>query len=199
MIFKIDCDIINDGNFGCDLKTKEGLEKTKETIQKTKVELTTLYEATLGVILATFGMFMKRYGLKGISIAKVLVQNLILNYDNGEFYITENIKQCANEAFFMAYKDITSLDDYNSETVATAEVLGAYHDFVMKYLNELFTVTQLEHSSIENQKERDRKKYLNIGAVHECVFDIINQCKELLHIEVTNDSVANKITAALNS
>ena len=189
-------------SFGCDLETNEGIAKTEQTLKKINTELVTLFETTLGTQLATFGTFMKRYGVSGISIAKIIVSNLVELYKNQVFFLTENVKECANAASYLLETGRATLEEYVPGLVKVNDTINSgvdyVSDFVMKYLNELFNNIESKiHSDGGSESEKEDKKLQNLFDVYECVFDIINQCEDLISKEHHRGRLIEKLQAGV--
>lgn len=169
-------------SIGCDLTTSEGISKTEAVFEKINHELIILFESTLGNQLATFGTFMGRYGASGVSIAKIIVSNLVGLYKDRRFVLTENVKECANAAYYMIENNKSTLEDYKPADKNSD--LNTYSTFVNKYLYELFgNIETKTHSDSESEKEKEFRKLQNLFDVYACVLDIINQCEDLISKE----------------
>lgn len=189
-------------SIGCDLTTNEGIAKTEQILKKINSELTTLFEATLGNQLATFGTFMKRYGVAGVTIAKIIVSNLVDLYKDKVFVLTENVKECANAASYLLDTGKSTLEEYAPGLVKVNDTiesnLNVASDFVMKYVNELFdNIKSKTHSDGDSEKEKEERKLQNLFEVYECVYDIINQCEDLIMKEHNRGKLVEKLQTGI--
>ena len=184
-------------SIGCGFNKLEEVEVLNKTLLEIKDNMVELFEIFIGTQYALFGTFMKRYGIGGINIVKNLLTYLKGIYVDGKpLYITENIKERANEVFYMIHQGKGNLDNYSSEK-AHAEI-GQYADFVMTYLKLISNnnVTLLTHSDVSNVKE---VQLLNLYKTYQGIVFVISQCKKLCNLEIESPEVLSVLDNALVS
>lgn len=188
-------------SIGCDIKTIEGLKLLNKILTEIEKDVIRLFEVFLGVYYGTFGSFMKRYGIAGLSISKMLLPSLIKEYENKSFIITHNIKEYANECFYMIYKDIMSLEGYTPELARSDEQggIGKFADFVMLYLESLSGLGVVEELVHSGKKAEDYLHYFNVVKVAECVYAILSQCLEIQNIDVNSKEISELFIKVLNN
>lgn len=187
-------------SIGIDFKMIDGLKILNKTLKEIERDTVRVFEVVMGVYYAVFGAFMQRYGIGGLSLTSNLLPKLLEEYKGKAFNITHNIKECANECFYMIYRDVLTLEGYTPELARSdAEGgIGKFADFVMLYLKELSglkAVVELKHSGEANE---DRLHYLNVIKVSEGINDILNQCLEIQNINMNSDEVLDIFVKILN-
>jgi len=180
-------------SLGCEnLSSIEDLKKLNKILNDIKDEIRKLFEVVLGVQYATFGAFMIRYGYGGMKIAKVLVTDLVNSYVNKTFNITPNVKECANDAFYLVNtvggKLVGEKAGYNEED----EIENKFRNFVMTYLKEISgsEVNTLVHS---NSPKPEVYKYANLFDVLSSVNDIVDNTRTLVHLDTYSEDNVRKM------
>jgi len=180
-------------SLGCEnLSSIEDLKKLNKILNDIKDEIRKLFEVFLGVQYATFGAFMIRYGYGGMKIAKVLVTDLVNSYVNKTFNITPNVKECANDAFYLVNtvggKLVGEKAGYNEED----EIENKFRNFVMTYLKEISgsEVNTLVHS---NSPKPEVYKYANLFDVLSSVNDIVDNTRTLVHLDTYSEDNVRKM------
>lgn len=184
-------------SIGCGFNRLDEVEILHKTLLEIRDNMTELFEIFIGTQYALFGTFMKRYGLGGINIVKNLLTYLKGIYVDGRpLYLTENVKERANEVFYMIYQNRNNLDNYTSE-VAHNEI-GVFADFVMTYLKLISNnnIVVLTHSDAVKVKET---QLINLYKTYQGVVLIISQCKKLCNLDHDNSEVLNMVDVAVNS
>lgn len=184
-------------SIGCGFNKLEEVEVLNKTLLEIKDNMVELFEIFIGTQYALFGTFMKRYGIGGINIVKNLLTYLKGIYVDGKpLYITENVKERANEVFYMIYQGKGNLDNYSSEIAHTE--MGQFADFVMTYLKLISNnnVTLLTHSDVSNVKE---VQLINLYKTYQGIVLVISQCKKLCNLEIESPEVLSVLEKALVS
>ena len=170
-----------------------GLEKTNKLqsykemakiMQNMRIKMIFLFENFLGVQYATFGAFMKRYGLGGMTITKILIPKLVNKYNNVPFNITKNVKEMANTAFYMVQGGHSSLEKYNSSDNV---------DFIVKYLKEISGVESNTLGHSDNEDDKDMQ-YKNLMSIVYNIIDIMDTNLELVHIDALSDANISRMS-----
>lgn len=174
----------------------ENLQNLKNIIKNIKSNFMFLFEVFLGVQYATFGVFMKRYGIGGLSMTKMLISDLVNKYSGRPFNLTKMVNHNANLAFYTVQLGLDSLEHYNSDTVASASDeygIGDFAYFVKKYLESIcgMEIPELVHNDSQD------KRYSNLMQVAFSVVDILDTCENLVHLDITNDENRKKMVEAL--
>lgn len=181
-----------------DLKNIENLKKLSNVLEEIKKETETLFEVFQGVQYATFGVFMKRYGLGGMMITKILIKDFVEKHKGTPFILTDNVKECANEAFYKIYTGIESLAAYDATVAASSGEggIGRFAHFVVEYLKEIAEIPPitLEHS---HAQDKENTKYENLFKSLKGVQEIVETCENLVHAEVLSDENRMKMAQVI--
>lgn len=179
------------------------LKNLNTILKDIKSEMFVLFESFLGTEYALFGMFMKRYGIGGIEITKILIKNFVNKYQNKYFNITENVKECANSAFYMLVTNTSNLDEYDPVVAASSDEkagIGEFSHFVVKYLTEISGKTpNTLVPQTTSSKEVEMLKYKYLFETLFSVVDIIDLAKSLVYLDTISGSNLERILAVIGS
>ena len=180
-------------SLGCEnLNSIEDLKKLNKILVYIKEDIRKLFEIFLGVQYATFGSFMIRYGLGGLSIAKVLITDFANSYTNKSFNITPNVKEYANDGFYLVNTIGGKLVGENAGYNKEDEIDNKFRNFVMTYLKEISgsEVNTLSHT---NTEKPEMYKYIYLFDVLSSVNDIVDYTRTLVHLDTFSEDNVRKM------
>ena len=181
-------------SLGCeDFNSVEDLKKLNKILVDIKEDIRKLFEVFLGVQYGTFGAFMMRYGYGGMKITKVLITDFINSYRNKSFNITPNVKEYANDSFYLVNTGNTELVGEKAGYDENDDIENKLRNFVMTYLKEISgsEVNTLVHSNSTNSAVY---KFANLFDVLSSVNDIVENTKSLVHLDShSEDNIKNMI------
>ena len=191
-------------SIGCeDLNSLDCLKKLNSILDEIKEDIRKLFEVFLGVEYATFGAFMIRYGLQGLRIVKVLLNDLVNQYAGKSFNITTNIKECANDAFYLVNTVGGKLEGkkagYNKEDYLGDNIIeNKFRNFVMNYLKEISGV-EVKTLSYTNSSTPEVSKYTDLFEVLDSVNDIVDNTKILVNLDTTSKENVREMVAVIQN
>ena len=163
-----------------------------------KEDIRKLFEVFLGVQYGTFGAFMIRYGLQGMKITKVLISDFVKSYSGRAFNITPNVKEYANDAFYLVNSVNGELKGEKAGYNEEDDVENKFRNFVMTYLQGISgsEVNTLVHSNSSNPEVY---KFANLFDVLSSVNDIVENTKTLVHLDTHSEDNIKKMVAEIQS
>ena len=188
---------------GCSFDTKEGIDKIEEYIKEIKKKFFYLFEMLLGLEYAMFGVFMSRYGVKNVWLAKKKVKTLDDLYTpNHPFYISSNVMEKANKAFFLIkYPNDFENDQHSIEEISA--IMGEEQYFIKYYLDMLISEVRINFSDEKKYFDEENEKYVRVVGyskevkekqdirrlcglyqISSCIIDILGECFRQIHIDI---------------
>lgn len=171
-------------SIGCGLKTADELKILKNTINEIHLKIIELFEIYLGLHFATFGAFMVRYGISGLSIVNILVEDITNNLTE-PFMITENVLEKSNTLFYLISKHKSDFykDTNNKEFLTNEEIrfsLGDLVDFTKKYLT-IMNINGMEPIKLTLE---DNSMDVNLFKVSNSVYAILRYACEKYNLNI---------------